>query len=79
MNTNPILNWDYDYPTTPGLYLSCYGDIETLDSIRAVRFSMYGEGLLLTSDGLRPEDYGRSYKWAKLVVGSEAKRIMEGE
>lgn len=73
---NPITNWSYDAPTEPGLYLSCYGDIETVENIACVEFNFCGSNLI-TKDGLRPMDYGSSFKWARLVVGSEARAMAE--
>jgi hypothetical protein len=79
MNKNVVLNWDYTPPTMPGLYLCCYGDVETTQNIRMVRFAAYGDGHLVTEDGIKPTDFNSRYKWAKLLVGSEAKRFVEGE
>jgi hypothetical protein len=78
MNKNPILNWDHTPPTEPGLYLCCYGDVEAPDYIKMVRCVACVDGRLMTIDGLRPEDYGPQYQWARLLVGSEAKRFVEG-
>ena len=70
--SNTITNWQYEIPTEPGLYLACYGDIETEQNIRFVRLSLY-LGHLRTQDGIGPDNYGPSYKWAKLTVGAEAR------
>ena len=35
---NKITEWDYDFPTEPGDYLVCYGDVETRDSVSFRRF-----------------------------------------
>jgi hypothetical protein len=79
MNKNVVLNWDRATPTEPGLYLACYGGVVSPDNIRLVHFVARGEGHLMTADGLWPEDFGPVYTWARLLVGSEAQRFVEGE
>ncbi len=68
---NNIREWSYDAPTEPGLYLACFGDVETADNIYFAEFKDYS-GLGLTDrDGDTPAEYSSSYKWARLRVGSE--------
>lgn len=73
---NTITNWSYDEPTAPGLYLMCYGDVESHDAIKLVRFFEY-HGHLRTEDGLRPPDYSTACKWARLLIGSAAREFVE--
>lgn len=76
---NAITNWSYDPPTEPGVYLCCYGDVETWSNISVVELSesptidaLTGPALVnQLGDSLR--SYSSACKWARLLVGQEAR------
>lgn len=76
MNITPILNWDYEPPIEPGLYLCCYGDVETVDNVKLVKFFECG-GKIKTDEGFLPTDYSTGCKWARLLIGSAAMEFVE--
>lgn len=67
---NNITEWSYEKPTEPGLYLCCYGDVETHSNISFVKFEME-YGTLYGQHGEAAWSYSKSCKWARLLVGSE--------
>jgi len=81
MNKTAVLNWDYEKPTEPGLYLACFGDVETVSNIYPVKVIDGGSGKLYTVRGDDVEalsEWADSFKWARLLVGSEAREFAEG-
>ena len=76
-NKNPILNWSYEKPTEEGLYLACRGDVETEANINPFRLSFikYDETVNSWPLFTRGEigRWHRSFKFAKLCVGKEAR------
>lgn len=80
MNKTAVLNWDYEKPTEPGLYLACYGDVETLSNTRPVKvIAVAGELLVNDGDDVTTiNEWSDSFKWARLLVGSEAREFVEG-
>jgi hypothetical protein len=75
---NPILNWTWDKPTEPGLYLVCRGDIEVQENIEPLRLvdEKFGPHLQLngwncyTAGEL--SQWNQSFKFARLCFGKEA-------
>lgn len=79
MNKTAVLNWDYQKPTEPGLYLACYGDVETTANIKPVKLiAVNGELFFEDNYGLSLAEWSSSFKWARLLVGSEAVKFAEG-
>lgn len=72
--SNKITDWGYEPPTKPGLYLACFGDVEVPNAITYVdaRFAD-DDDYLIDQDGDPIASYNPSYKWARLLVGSEAR------
>jgi len=69
---NKITEWSYDKPTEPGLYLTCFGDVEVINAMGLV--TLYdNDGELEDGDGDSVDGYNSSLKWARLLIGSEAK------
>lgn len=75
---NSVLNWSYDKPTEPGLYLACRGDVETPENIEPLKLV---EGNMVSRPrGLDWPAYSAdqvaqwhsSWKFAKLCIGGEA-------
>ena len=73
MNGNRITEWSYDLPAEPGLYIACYGDIEVPQNMMLASLrkdpnrgvvDQYGQPLTKKYIG---------YKWARLLIGSDAK------
>ena len=67
---NPITNWSFDIPTKPGLYLVCYGDVETEDSVSQNEFYLNDDGDLVDVDGVLVKNYASDYKFARLVFAA---------
>lgn len=81
-NRNKITNWSYDKPTEPGVYLCCFGDVEVWSNISIVQLRMNdseacevhtGGDSLVDPFGDAIGTYSNGCKWARLLVGSEAK------
>ena len=74
MTGNKITEWSYDLPTEQGLYLCCDGDIEVPQSM--VYFSLKQDGDNNLHDdnwGYLDQFDGSGFKWARLLIGSDAK------
>ncbi len=76
-NKNPILNWSWEKPTEPGLYLACYGDAETTDSVEQIMIVDHETAAGILNDWTLHSvqdvsKWDRSWKFAKLCVGKEA-------
>lgn len=71
---NKITEWSYELPTEPGLYLACYGDVEVPGNILFVDADYVDwSNELYDQEGDPLTGLSSSYKWARLLVGSEAK------
>jgi hypothetical protein len=71
MKGNKITEWSWDVPTEPGFYMCCNGDVETVANTELVEFlegDFYEGGLDVHYDY-----YKSSCKWARLLIGSDAK------
>ena len=71
---NSITGWSWEKPTESGLYLACRGDVETLDNIepfRLVEGPSYSGGLFDHYSAGDVAKWHGSYKFARLLVGSE--------
>lgn len=62
---NKVDNWSFQMPTEEGLYLVCFGDVESPQNISLEHF-MLESGVLMDKDRVRVQDYHESYKFAKL-------------
>jgi len=79
MNKTAVLNWDYEKPTEPGMYLACFGDVETVSNIKPVKLiAINGELFFEDNYGMSLAEWSDSFKWARLLVGSEAHEFAEG-
>lgn len=73
--SNPILNWTWEKPTEPGLYLSCRGDLETQENIEPLRLVEEKHGPHLQLNGWscytagELSQWSQSFKFAKLCFG----------
>ena len=72
---NKITEWSYDSPTKTGLYLMCFGDVETRENIQVTdivdeySYDVPIDQQIKLAD--LPDIHG--YKWARLAIGKEAR------
>jgi hypothetical protein len=79
---NFVTEWSWDKPTEEGLYLMCYGDIETRDNVWTADVETIQGQLSFYDPDLREyvsvESLSSSCKYAKLVFSpSEIKELQE--
>ena len=75
MTGNKITEWSYDLPTEPGFYLACEGDIEVVANTTAAELVDKDGELVFFDDYESAAEYHKqaSVKWARLLIGSDAK------
>jgi hypothetical protein len=78
---NTVKNWSWEFPTTPGIYLVCFGDVETPENVAPIVLQEVA-GRMFASGG--PKNYPltgfieeyQGCKFARLVFrGTEIKEI----
>lgn len=77
---NPITEWTWDIPQEPGFYLACYGDVEVAENITMFELKSNRDGVISAYSNtvgfcFSVNDKPGSYKFARLVFGSQAKSI----
>jgi len=70
---NKITNWSWDKPMKAGYYLVCYGDVETEANTSLIKLedNLYDGQLWDKSSETNISEYSDSYKFARLVIGSD--------
>ena len=65
-----MIEWTYDKPSEPGLYLAMYGDVETPDNADLIHVMGDGDDPICTigTDALRLSEIPGSYKFWKVPL-----------
>lgn len=71
---NRVTSWQYEKPTEPGIYLCCYGDVESAFNLWLLTITESGEWRDLTISGvgaLEKNDVSDHNKYAQLEFNDE--------